>query len=239
MEKIYVPFEGDENFAMWTLLPAALCFSEYGMSKNVTFEEAATRRRDGAHNIFTGSVENLSVKTKKWDWNGPNWGSNDRIMVWMMNSEFTKARVGYWGCTRNDENLLLTEKAVNGEELSENDFAHLAEQGLLRMENGKPKPAAVHIKGKIVYDELMHIADECKRRVMKELDAVRAEYRDRVLADTPEHLRKMREFGLQYAGCYADGRLVMESLTELLSCGKLKEVGEEQSRHLCILVHSK
>lgn len=244
IEKIYNPFEGDENFIMWSLLPVVLSFSNERLDNSVTFEEAATRRKDGAHNIFTGSVENLSVKMKYWDkmrkWCGPMWGSNDRIMVCMMNNEWTKGREIYWDCpTRNAEKLSLAEKAVNGSELSESEFTNVAEQGLLRMENGKPKLMAVHIKGNAVYDELIQIGNECRHAVMEELGEVRKEYCGYILANTPEHLRKMREYGLQYAGCSADGWLLLYSFIELLNCGKLKEVKEEQRRHICLLVYSK
>ncbi len=47
----------DRNFLLWTLIPYIAAWSVEGLrEENISFEEVATLRPDGAHNIVHASV---------------------------------------------------------------------------------------------------------------------------------------------------------------------------------------
>lgn len=71
--------QADENFILWSLIPYLTAISgEKLINKEISFEEAATYRPDGGHNIGYASVIRPDVKKPVYfdsmkQWNGPCW----------------------------------------------------------------------------------------------------------------------------------------------------------------------
>ncbi len=83
--------------------------------------------------------------------------------------------------------------------------------------------------------KLLAIGDRIKAKHWDELKSLRRPYIDAVLAMTPEHLRKMQMFELQYI-FFSDGWFILHCLKNLVNSGKLKEPTEEQRKSLSMLI---
>ena len=78
-------FEKDKNFMIWSLIPYIIAWSGeklYDTEEKVTFEEAATRRIDGAQNICSASVNIPSEEMPRCfesmrKCRGPAWNENN------------------------------------------------------------------------------------------------------------------------------------------------------------------
>lgn len=67
------------------------------------------------------------------------------------------------------------------------------------------------------------------------MNAYKDKYISLVLSNTPKHLRKMKEYGLQYI-YYADGWFLLYSIIELLNNGKLKPVADNRKKSMTTLI---
>ena len=93
----------DRNFILWSLIPYIAAWSgEKLMDKSISFEEAATIRPDGGHNIFHASVisdhmvlpdDYVHIK----NWFGPMWNGNGEYILWQMDSEWSDKRAEHSG----------------------------------------------------------------------------------------------------------------------------------------------
>lgn len=93
--------KADRNFILWTLIPYIAAWSgEKLMDENISFEEVATIRPDGAHNIFHASVvpdEMILPEDYVYmkNWCGPMWnGNGERIKV-KYQTEFDALKAPY------------------------------------------------------------------------------------------------------------------------------------------------
>ena len=64
------------------------------MDESISFEEVATIRPDGAHNIFHASVVSDEIILPKDyvymnNWCGPMWNTGDHQMMWQIDSEWS------------------------------------------------------------------------------------------------------------------------------------------------------
>ena len=85
----------DKNFLLWTLIPyIAACSGEKLIDESISFEEVATIRPDGAHNIFHTSVVTDEINLPDDyvymnNWFGPMWSSNGGRILWQIDSEWS------------------------------------------------------------------------------------------------------------------------------------------------------
>lgn len=82
----------DENYILWALIPYLAAVSGEGlMNTEISFEEAATYRPDGGHNICYASIIRPEVKKPMYfdsmkQWNGPCWnGMKIYYGRWILN----------------------------------------------------------------------------------------------------------------------------------------------------------
>ena len=87
--------KADRNFILWTLIPYIAAWSgEKLMDESISFEEVATIRPDGAHNIYHASVvPDEMVLPDDYvymrNWCGPMWNKGDYQMMWQIDSEWS------------------------------------------------------------------------------------------------------------------------------------------------------
>lgn len=131
----------DRNFILWTLVPyIAACSDEE--KKRISFEEVASLRPDGGINICSASVRRTEVGPPMYaesmeQFCGPCWnGLSDRITLWIIDSEWSERRIteSYQEIAQRD--LSLLERHFDGEFLSKEEYAYLAEQGYLEIRKG-------------------------------------------------------------------------------------------------------
>jgi len=231
-------YRDDRNYLLWSFIPYIAALSgEKLLDTSISFDEAATLRPDGGHNICYASVLSADVKPPKYfdsmkHWFGPCWDANDNITIWGIDSEWSDVRMKDSFHTRADRELSLLSR-MKTSALSEDEYAYLAQRGY------------IHAGDKIEYScirinsddkrELLKIGAEIKNELKAEFDNMKAPFIKAVLDSTPPQLRKMQMFVLQFI-FYADGWFLLHCMKELVNSGKLLPVTEEQRRSMTMMV---
>ncbi len=229
----------DINYLMWALIPYIAALSgEKDKESKVSFDEAATPRPDGGCYISSAVIRNPDAapvmyadSLKKWF--GPSWTWIDKITFWRINSEWSKERSNYLdGRTRAE--LLMLKRLYEGEKLTEEEYSVLVEQGYIKCENGQAKSLCAVIDAD-TKKRLLEIGGEIKSKYKNELQRLKKPYVEAVMAKTPEHMKKAREFGHQYI-FYSDGWFILHCLKTLVENGKLMPPTDEQRKSLSTVI---
>ncbi len=236
----------DVNFALWALIPyIAACSGAEMMEEKVTFEEAATHRPDGGHNICYAVVHSPEGRNRYWEnmrhWCGPCWNDNGRLQLWQVDSEWSEKRVDdqYQVSVQRDL-ALLGQWIEHPEALSPEDYAYLAQRGYLRME-GEPGGGSratalfIWIRDMETNRRILNVGDRVRRKHKAELDKLKEPYMRAVLEGTPAHLRRLQQYSLQYI-FFADGWFILYCMKALVHAGKLRLPREEQRRSLTTIL---
>ena len=239
--------KADRNFILWTLIPyIAAWSSEKLMDESISFEEVATIRPDGAHNIYHASVvPDEMVLPDDYvymrNWCGPMWNKGDYQMMWQIDSEWSdRAPVKERNIPEEQERTITLLNWEKHNLVSKHDYAWLAERGYIKTNgdyDGHFKSAwqIVVLASKEIQNKLLSIGDRIKEKYQTEFDALKAPYAEAVLESVPAHLRKIEEYELQFV-FHADGWFLLHCITTLLKNGKLKEPTEGQRKALTTLI---
>ena len=230
-------FKEDENYLLWALVPFIAANCENGRAEEkIFFEEAATIRPDGACDIASVSVKSEGEKRIRYNasfskWRGPSWTSCNGHMLWCCRSEWTdeKQKWEYFEYV-SSKNLKLLCRVQNGEPLSADEYASLAQQGLIGMEK-EPVLQIVWLKTEEIKEKLLGLGREINLKRGRELQKLKTRYVKALLDSTPKHLRKMQAYELQFL-FRADGWFLLYCIEELLQSGKLRPPKEEQRKPL-------
>ena len=233
--------KADRNFILWTLIPYIAAWSgEKLMDESISFEEVATIRPDGAHNIYHASVvPDEMVLPDDYvymrNWCGPMWNKGDYQMMWQIDSEWSdRAPVKERNIPEEQERTITLLNWEKHNLVSKHDYAWLAERGYIKTNgdyDGHFKSAwqIVVLASKEIQNKLLSIGDRIKEKYQTEFDALKAPYAEAVLESVPAHLRKIEEYELQFV-FHADGWFLLHCITTLLKNGKLKEPTEGQRK---------
>lgn len=239
--------KADRNFILWSLIPYIAAWSgEKLMDESISFEEVATIRPDGAHNIYHASVvPDEMVLPDDYvymrNWCGPMWNKGDYQMMWQIDSEWSdRAPVKERNIPEEQERTITLLNWEKHNLVSKHDYAWLAERGYIKTNgdyDGHFKSAwqIVVLASKEIQNKLLSIGDRIKEKYQTEFDALKAPYAEAVLESIPAHLRKVKEYELQYV-FHADGWFLVHCITTLLKNGKLKEPTEGQRKSLTTLI---
>ena len=234
----------DENFLLWSLIPYITARSgEQLFREEVCFEEAATIRPDGGHNICSADVFDPNAPKPRYDeslgsFRGCCWNSYKDLTMFQCDSEWSERRVGEdYPATSTHDLMLLCR--LNDTELSDAEYARLAERGYISVlnENGQIKvvPKVVMLKDPEIVSELLAVGSRIKERHWDELCALRDEFTDALLAKTPSHLHKARLFGMQHT-FFSDPSFIIYVINRLIENGKLKLPTKEQKKSLMTVI---
>lgn len=239
--------KADRNFILWTLIPYIAAWSgEKMMDESISFEEVATIRPDGAHNIYHASVvPDEMVLPDDYvymrNWCGPMWNKGDYQMMWQIDSEWSdRAPVKERNIPEEQERTITLLNWEKHNLLSKHDYAWLAERGYIKTNgdyDGHFKSAwqIVVLASNEIRDKLLAIGERIKEKYQTEFDALKAPYAEAVLESVPAHLRKIKAYELQFV-FHADGWFLVHCITTLLKNGKLKEPTEGQRKSLTTLI---
>lgn len=236
----------DDNFILWSLIPYIAALSgESLMDKSISFDEVATIRPDGGHNICYASVAAPNVKLPMYfesmlHFCGPFWNRNKDYILWQIDSEWSTGRV-HDGYIEKANRILSILSKLN--DSNEEDFAFLEEAGIIktRMDIDGNKgwfkfvSQVVWLENCQIKNELLAIGDRIKERHWAKLETMKKSFVKAVLNETPKHLRKMQKFGLQYI-FFADGWFILHCMKELVNNGKLKLPTEKQKKSLTTII---
>lgn len=237
----------DKNYLLWTLIPYIAAQSgESLIEEKITFDEVATLRPDGAHNIcnatvITGDmvlpddyvyVENLC---------GSSWYRGDTHTLWQIDTRWSGRRVKvdksyYAECSRV---LHLYAKEDDGM-LDKEDYTWLAERGFVKTNgdfDGHFKSAwqVVTLENSEIKNKLLAIGTEIKKKYKEEFEKIKAPYVEAMLASYPEHMKKQKAYELQSV-FHSDGWFLLHCINALLENGKLKPPTENQKRSVTTLI---
>ncbi len=239
--------EADRNFILWTLIPYIAARSgEKLMDRRISFEEVATIRPDGAHNIFHASVvpDDLILPQDyvyMKNWCGPMWNGNGEHILWQIDSQWSD-RGGEHSLQYSEDarHILKLYEREFEQRLSKDEYAWLAERGCVKT-NGdydgcfKAAWQIVVLASQEIQNKLLAIGERIKAKHRAEFDALKAPYAEAVLKTVPAHLQKIKEYELQSV-FHADGWFLIHCITALLKGGKLKEPTEGQRKSLTTLI---
>ncbi len=237
----------DKNFLLWSLIPYIAAMSgEKLMDSTITFEEVATIRPDGAHNIAHAAVVPDDLKLPDdyvymRDWCGPYYDTNVDHMLWKVDTEWSGRRIGV-----NQYEHEVAERVLSLYEheeenlLSKEDYAWLSERGYIKTwgdYDGHFKTAwqAIVLRNKEIQTKLLEIGEKIKEKYKNLFEDIKAPYVEAVLNSVPTHLRKAKAYELQFV-FHADGWFLLHCIVTLLNNGKLTPPTEEQKKALTTII---
>ena len=239
--------KADRNFILWSLIPYIAAWSgEKLMDERISFEEVATIRPDGAHNIYHASVipdemilPDDYVYMKNWC--GPMWNGNGERILWQIDSEWSERGDGYrLKYSEEAQRILSLYEREFDDLLSKDEYAWLSERGYIKTNgdyDGYFKSAwqIVILGSNDIKEKLLAIGEKIKVKYKNEFDAIKAPYVNAVLDSVPAHLRKVKEYELQFL-FHSDGWFLLHCIVALLNNGKLKPPTKEQKKSLTTLI---
>lgn len=235
----------DENFLLWSLIPyITACGGRHLYKESVSFDEAATLRPDGGHNICSADVLNYNAPKPRYDdsmgqFFGCCWNCYEDLTLWQCDSEWSEKRISddYPAVTTQD--LMLLKRWLDDAELSAAEYARLAERGYIGVlkENGSTKiiPHCVILENEEIKAALLTVGGQIKERHWDEFCRLRDTFTAALLSKTPPHLHKARLFGLQHT-FFSDPWFILYVLKHLTESGKLKMPTVRQKKMLMSLI---
>ncbi len=237
----------DHNFILWSLIPYIAAWSgEKLMDDKISFEEVATVRPDGGNNIIHASVvpDEISLPedyTYMKNWRGPMWNSDGKNMLWQIDSEWSDRNANRMLQYSADARRVLSLYEREFEDvLSKDEYAWLSELGYIKT-NGdydghfKTSWQIVSLTTKDIRNKLIEIGDRIKAKYKAEFDSLKAPFVEAELNSVPAHLKRVREYELQFV-FHSDGWFLLHCIVALLSEGKLKIPTEGQRKALTTLI---
>lgn len=241
--------DGDKNFAMWALILYLLAWTESNsFEEKIKFQEVADRRADGGWNIITASIntkagENYIKENHLDEFCGPCWNDNGEVMLWLLDGDWSAKRVGdHYGGPNIQRDLNLLQRfwkvirSTVGEDakakqnqLSEEEYAYLCQKGYIKKGGDGFELNITALTDGETKKRLIALTCQIKNEVLTEAAPEIEAYRNWVMNNQPcpSHLRKQREFGLQFL-FHADGWFMLYAQKALVESGKLRPVREEQ-----------
>ncbi len=245
--------KADRNFVLWSLIPYIAAWpGEKLMDESISFEEVATIRPDGAHNICHAAVvpDNMVLPDDyvyMRNWCGPFMYPNERysegnISFWQLDTEWSGRRMSVSKMYAENVDRVLTLEKREDEDglLSKDEYAWLSELGYIKTAgdyDGQFKSSwqIVALSSKEIKEKLLSIGEKIKMKYKDEFDAIKAPYARAVLESVPTHLRRIKEYELQFV-FHSDGWFLLHCIVALLNNGKLKPPTEGQKKALTTLI---
>ncbi len=235
----------DDHFILWSLIPYIAARSGEGlMDQSISFDEDATIRPDGGHNLCYALIVAPNVKPPMYfesmlQFCGSCWNRNEDYTLWQIDSEWTSQRINDGYIDKAGRILSLLSRKED-DLLSKDEYAFLAENGIIKTNgdddsNFKTAMQIVWLENTDINNELIAIGDRIKERHWSEFELLKKPFVKAVLNETPKHLQKKQKFGLQYI-FFSDGWFILHCLKELVNNGKLKLPTEEQKKSLTTII---
>ena len=241
----------DKNFLLWSLIPYIAAMSgEKLIDSTITFEEVATIRPDGAHNIAHATVVPNDLKLPNdyvcmRDWCGPYYDTNGDHTLWRVDSEWSGRRidVNQYDHEVAERILSLYEHEEECLLLSKEDYAWLSERGYIKTWGDydgyfKTSWQVIVLRNKEIKTKLLEIGEKIKEKYKYVFEDIKAPYVEAVLNSVPTHLRKAKAYELQFI-FHADGWFLLHCIVALLNNGKLKPPTEVQRKSLSTIIIKK
>lgn len=129
------------------------------------------------------------------------------------------------------------------DEGNEDDWLWLAESGYVKT-CGSPDGyfkthwQIVYLKNKEIHRKLIDIGYRIKKKYEDKFNHIKAPYIKASLGAVPDHLKKIREYELQFV-FHSDGWFLLHCIKALLDNGKLKLPTEDQRKIISTMIFPK
>ncbi|MBQ9118594.1 MAG: sigma-70 family RNA polymerase sigma factor [Lachnospiraceae bacterium] len=239
--------QADHNFILWSLIPYIAAWSgEHLRDERISFEEVATIRPDGGHNIVNAAVipDHMTLPEDyvyMKNWSGPMWNGNGRHILWQIDTEWSdRATLANRNVMKEHEQVMSLYHAEPNGGISTLEYAWLAERGYIKTTgdpNGSFQTAwqIVILKNNDIKNRLLSIGNRIKEKYHKEFDELKAPYVEAVLKTIPKHLQRVKAYELQSV-FHSDGWFLCHCITTLLKNGKLQPPAEHQRKALTTMI---
>lgn len=228
-----------QNFALWALLP--WCIANSPADKAIPFEDVAILRADGERNIVhagfaqPGTRDQALYADMDAQFSGPCWNECDGLWLWQMDSIWSDKRIGDNYPQTRQMALNLLKRFYDSDTLTDAEYAYLAEQWLLRTKWDEQgcfyvTLTCVWLRSRDIREKLLGIVRDVYTEHYDALEALRKPYADALLACTPAHLRKVRQYMLQ--NVFQSNWFIQHCLSLLVKDGLLTPPTDEESRSL-------
>ena len=236
-----------KNFLLWSLIPYITAWSgEKLMDERITFDEVAVIRPDGGYNIVHADVvpddmvlPDDYVYMKNWC--GPMWNNGDHQMMWQIDSEWSdRSPITERKISEEHERTVTLFNWEKHNLLSKHDYAWLTERGYIKTHGNYDGYFTsvwqiIILKDREIRDRLIAIGERIKKKHQTDFETLKEPYVRASLNTVPSHLRKVREYELQFV-FHSDGWFLLHCITALLKNGKLKEPTADQRKALTTLI---
>ena len=238
----------DKNFLLWSLIPYITANAGRELlNAKITRDEVATIRPDGGSNIFRATIYNphlnqsadiLSFRERV---DGPCWNAYRGRVLWQMDTQWSQRNylldTRY---SRDAERTLSFYLREGADHLSKDEYAWLAERGFVRTccdGNGQIKSVwqVVVFTDPAIQEKLLQLGAAVKAKHTARFEALKKPYAEAVMQTVPPHLRKVKEYELQFL-LHDDARFLLHCIHALINSGRLAEPTPGQRKALSTLI---
>ena len=240
--------ERDTNFLLWALIPYITANAGKDLlNTKITRDEVATIRPDGSNNIFRATIYNPNLNQAEDILsfeecvNGPCWNVHNGRVLWQIDTKWSERT--YMVDTQYSKDVVrILSFYLNEHEdiLSKDEYAWLAERGFVKTcgdYNGLFKSAwqVVVFTDPEIQSKLLQLGETVKAKHIDRFDALKKPYAEAVMQTVPPHLRKVKEYELQFL-LHDDARFLLYCIHTLMDSGKLQEPTAGQRKALSTLI---
>lgn len=229
----------DHSYALWALIP--WCIASSAPRNSISFSSVATPRPDGAHNIVHATIAAPGARRPalygqmESRFSGPCWNELNGVTLWQLDTCWSERRIGEIYHHEAMTTLSQLRRLFDSEALSQEEYAQLAQKGLVRCKGDPDKTFTasllpVWVSGQAAREALLRIAREVYARHRIALERAKAPYAEALLAVTPPHMHQLRRYMLQ--NVYQSDWFIMHCLHHLAETGLLRLPTETEKRSL-------
>ena len=240
--------ERDTNFILWALIPYITANAGKNLlSAKITRDEVATIRPDGGNNIFRATIYNSNLNQAadilsfEECVNGPCWNVHNGRVLWQIDTKWSE-RTYMVDTQYSKDAVRILSFYLNEHEdiLSKDEYAWLAERGFVKTcgdYNGLFKSAwqVVVFTDPEIQNKLLQLGEAVKAKHIDRFDTLKKPYAEAVMQTVPPHLRKVKEYELQFL-LHDDARFLLYCIHTLMDSGKLQEPTAGQRKALSTLI---
>ena len=238
----------DKNFLLWSLIPYITANAGKNLlNAKITRDEVATIRPDGGNNIFRATIYNPNLNQSadilsfNETVNGPCWNEHYGRVLWQIDTQWAERSYTLdYQYFKEAERILYLFTHEHEDILSKDEYAWLAERGFVKTcgdYNGLFKSAwqIVILADPAIQEKLILLGESVKAKHISRFEELKKPYVEAVLQTVPSHLRKVKEYELQFL-LHDDARFLLHCIHALMGSGKLKEPTAGQRKALSTLI---
>lgn len=238
----------DKNFLLWSLIPYITANAGKNLlNATITRDEVATIRPDGGNNIFRATIynPNLNQSTDILSFNetvnGPCWNVYNGRVLWQMDTQWSERNYLLdYQYSKDAERTLSFYLNEHVDILSKDEYAWLAERGFVKTcgdynSNFKTAWQVVVFTDPAIQEKLLQLGEAVKAKHIGRFEELKKPYSEAILQTVPAHLRKVKEYELQFL-LHDDARFLLYCIHALMDSDKLKEPTAGQRKALSTLI---